>query len=205
MALNFSEVLDYWLTEVGPKGWYAGGTALDAEIRRRFAALWGSADDGALTGWIVGPDPALAYLIVTDQFPRNIWRGSDRAFATDAKARMATEAALQAGWDRQVPEPQRQFFYLPLMHHEDPEDQARSVALIGERMPETGADNLLHARAHQEVIRRFGRFPYRNAALGRMSTPAEVDFLENGGYAKIMEALKTQGSGPDSGPDSGAG
>ncbi|GHE01470.1 hypothetical protein U879_14710 [Defluviimonas sp. 20V17] len=195
MTHSYSEVLDYWLSEVGPKGWYAGGEALDAEIRGRFAALCGHAWDGALTDWISGPEPALAYLIVTDQFPRNIWRGSDRAFATDAKARMAADAAMRAGWDMQVPEPQRQFFYLPLMHHEDPDDQARCVALIAERMPKTGADNLIHARAHQEVIRRFGRFPHRNAALGRTSSREEVDFLENGGYAQILQALKARDPG----------
>lgn len=193
MAERYSEVLGFWIDEVGPKGWYGGGEALDGEISDRFAALVGQAQDGGLTDWISAPEPALAYLIVTDQFPRNIWRGSDRAFATDARARMATAAALDQGWDLQIPEPQRQFFYLPLMHHEDPADQARCVALMAERMPEGGADNLLHARTHEEVIRRFGRFPYRNAALGRESTPAEVDFLENGGYAKILEALKAEG------------
>lgn len=188
-----AEVLDFWIEEVGPKGWYAGGEALDGEIRERFGALVGRAQDGELTDWITAPGPALAYLIVTDQFSRNIFRGSDRAFATDAKARMAADTALEEGWDLQIPEPQRQFFYLPLMHHEDPADQARCVELIAARMPETGDDNLPHAKVHQEVIRRFGRFPARNAALGRETTAEEVDFLENGGYAKMLEALKTAG------------
>ncbi|WP_102224641.1 DUF924 family protein [Acidimangrovimonas sediminis] len=185
-----TEVLQFWLDEVGPKGWYAGGATLDQAVRDRFGTLCARAGDGGLKDWLVEPEPALAYLIVTDQFPRNIWRGDARAFATDPLARAATEIALRAGWDMQLPEPQRQFVYLPLMHHENPESQARCVALIAERMPETGVGNLLHARVHEEVIRRFGRFPGRNAALGRASTPDEADFVANGGYAKIIEALK---------------
>lgn len=187
------QVLAFWIDEVGPKGWYGGGSELDEAIRARFGALWQEASAGGLSGWLVEAEPALAYLVVTDQFPRNLWRGDARSFATDAAARAATEAALAAGWDIQLPEPQRQFFYMPLMHHEDTADQARCVALMAERMPETGAENLLHARAHQEIIRRFGRFPYRNAALGRETTPDEVKFLDGNGYAEILDSLKSVG------------
>lgn len=189
----WQEVLSFWLDEVGPKGWYGGGDELDATIRDRFGAFWQKAHDGGLTDWLVEAEPALAYLIVTDQFPRNIWRGDARSFATDPAARDATETALASGWDMQVSEPARQFFYMPLMHHEDASDQARCVALMAERMPETGASNHLHARAHQEIIRRFGRFPYRNAALGRENTPDEAKFLDGNGYGEILDSLKAAG------------
>ena len=184
-------VLDYWLGEVGPDGWYAGGEALDGEIRDRFGDLWQAAADGGLDHWVDGPAGALAYLVLTDQFPRNMWRGSGRAFATDAAARDAARRAIAEGWDMAAPEPERQFFYLPLMHSEDLADQEDCIRLIAERMPDTGASNLLHARAHAEVIRRFGRFPFRNAALGRITTPEETAFVAAGGYGAVVEALKS--------------
>lgn len=184
------EVLDFWLGEVGPEGWYAGSDELDAVIRDRFADLWQAALEGGLEHWVEGAAGSLAYLIVTDQFPRNMWRGSARAFATDAQALDAARRAIAAGWDMDAPEPERQFFYLPFMHSERPEDQGSAIELIAERMPETGADNLLHARAHAEIIRRYGRFPYRNAALDRDSTGEERAFLEGGGYGAIVNALK---------------
>lgn len=174
-------VVDYWLAEVGPAGWYAGGAALDAAIRDRWGALWERAHAGGLEPWVSGPVPVLAYLIVTDQFPRNIHRGSALAFATDARARAAARRAVEAGWDLQVPEPERQFVYLPLEHSEDPGDQALSVRLFAERL-QGSPDNILHARAHEAVIARFGRFPFRNAALGRESTGEEAAWLAAGGY-----------------------
>ncbi len=184
------EILDFWLGAVGPEGWYRGGTDLDGEIRERFLDLWQAAARGGLDHWIAGPAPGLAFIVLTDQFPRNMFRGSGRAFATDDRARDAARAAIAAGWDMDAPEPDRQFFYLPFMHAETPADQALSVSLIGERMAETGADNLIHARAHQEVIRRFGRFPYRNEALGRETTPEERRFLDDGGYAGVVAVLR---------------
>jgi uncharacterized protein (DUF924 family) len=182
------EVLDYWLDEVGPDGWYAGGEGLDAAIRDRWLDLWQAAHDGGLEHWIDGPAPTLAYLVITDQFPRNIHRGSALAFATDARARAAARAALAAGWDMMVPEPERQFMYLPFEHSEDMADQDLSVRLFTERLP-SAPDNILHARVHAEVIRRFGRFPYRNAALGRVSTPEEEAFKAEGGYPALVKAM----------------
>lgn len=185
------EVLDYWLGELGPAGWYAGGEALDGEIRERFGDLWQAAVEGSLDHWIDGPAGALAFLVLTDQFPRNMWRGTGRAFASDAQALAAARQAIAAGWDLAAPEPERQFFYLPLMHSEELADQQDCIGLMIERMPETGADNTLHARAHTEVIRRFGRFPYRNDALGRETTPEEAAFLTAGGYAAVVAELKS--------------
>ncbi|MFN3937616.1 MAG: DUF924 family protein [Gemmobacter sp.] len=186
------EVLDFWLDEVGPEGWYNGGEALDAEIRERFGDLWQAAAEGGLDHWVAGPAATLAYLVLTDQFPRNMWRGQAKAFATDGRALAAARRAVAEGWDMEAPEPERQFFYLPFEHSEDPADQAEAVRLIGTRMPETGAENLLHARAHEEIIRRFGRFPFRNAALGRSATPEEQAFLDAGGYGAVVRAMQEQ-------------
>jgi uncharacterized protein (DUF924 family) len=136
----------------------------------------------------MGPKGALGLIILTDQFPRNMFRDSPRAFASDARALRIAALAINHAWDLRVAEPMRQFFYLPFMHSEMLTDQDRSVRLFKARMA-TG-DNLLHARAHREVIRRYGRFPYRNAALGRISTPQEDVFLASGGYGAIVQELQ---------------
>ena len=183
-------VLDHWLDEVGPEGWYAADDARDAAIRERFGPVWEQAMEGALSLWMTYPTGALAYVVLTDQLPRNMWRGEARAFVSDGAARAAAKAAIGRDWDRRVEEPARQFFYLPLMHSECLPDQERCVRLILTRMPETGASNLLHAKAHREVIRRFGRFPHRNAALGRPETSAEAEFLAAGGYGAVVREME---------------
>ena len=181
-------VLRFWLEDHGPDDWYRGGEALDAAIRDRFRSAWEAARDGGLLDWLASPRGTLAYLILTDQFPRNMFRGEARAFATDPKAREAAKSAIAKGFDLKVAEPERQFFYLPLEHSECLQDQERAVRLICERMdaPET----LLHARAHREVIRCFGRFPFRNDALGRDNSDREAVFLEEGGYGAVVEELR---------------
>ena len=183
------EVLDYWLGEVGADRWFAGGAALDGAISERFGDLWQAARDGGLEHWAEGAAGTLAYLILTDQMSRNMHRGHADAFATDPGALAAARRALAEGWDMNAPEPERIFFYLPFEHSEAPGDQETSVALMAERLP-ADPEMLLHARAHQMIIARFGRFPYRNAALGRASTPEEVEFIENGGYMTFVNALK---------------
>lgn len=182
------EIIDFW-EEVGPKGWYVSTPELDATITRRFLPDWEAAAAGGLCEWLGAPQGALAYLLVTDQFGRNMFRGDARAFATDARARKAATTAIHHRMDLKLPEPIRQFFYLPFMHGETTFDQDRCIRLMIARMPETGADNLRHARAHREIIRRFGRFPYRNAALGRQNTHAEEAFLAEGGYMAVLNAL----------------
>jgi uncharacterized protein (DUF924 family) len=184
------EVLEFWLHEIGPEGWYAGGDAIDGLCRDRFGDLWQAAHDGGLEHWVDGTVGTLAYLIVTDQFPRNIHRGTALAFATDARALAAAKTAVQAGWDLAAPEPERQFFYMPYEHSEDPEDQVLAVELLTERLS-SDPDMALHARAHQEIIRRFGRFPTRNAQLGRVSTPEEQAYLDSGGYMALVNAMKS--------------
>lgn len=184
------ELLDFWLHEIGPDGWYAGGEEIDALCEARFADLWQAAHEGGLEHWVDGTVGTLAYLILTDQIPRNIHRGTALAFATDHLARAAARKALEAGWDMGAPEPERQFFYMPFEHSEDPADQALAVKILTERVS-SDPEMALHARAHQEVIARFGRFPTRNAALGRVSTPEEQAWLDQGGYMAVVERLKS--------------
>ena len=182
------EVLDFWLGEIGPEGWYAGGDEVDALCRERCGDLWQAAHDGGLEHWVDGTVGTLAYLIITDQIPRNIHRGTALAFATDPLARSAASKALVMGWDMNSPEPERQFFYMPFEHSEDLKDQAQGVELMQHRLNDP--DNLLHARAHQEIIKQYGRFPTRNAALGRVSSPEEQAYLDRGGYMAIVNALR---------------
>lgn len=183
--LDPESVLDFWFDKAGPKRWFAVDRTFDAAMRRRFGpachalrAVGRVADHP----WLVEPDSALALLILTDQAPRNVWRGSGAAFSLDPLAREAAAAMLAAGFDWALEPDRRAFVYMPLMHSEDIEDQALCVALCQERL---GADagTTHHARAHRDVIARFGRFPHRNTALGRASTRAERDFLDGGGYA----------------------
>ncbi|MEZ5797158.1 MAG: DUF924 family protein [Paracoccaceae bacterium] len=181
-------VLDFWLGEIGPEGWYAGTEEIDDSCAG-FGDLVTAARDGGLDHWVEGAAGTLAFLILTDQFPRNIHRGSALAFASDARARDAARKALAQGWDMQAPEPERQFFYMPFEHSEDMADQDLAVQLMTERMP-SHPDLLLHARAHREMIARYGRFPGRNAALGRENTPAEAEFLASGGYGALVRVMK---------------
>jgi uncharacterized protein (DUF924 family) len=192
---NPEEVLAYWLDEVGPKGWYEADAVRDQEIRDRFLTAWEEAQAGAFGLWLTYPSGTLAYVILNDQFPRNMFRDDGRAFASDLIAVAAAKMAIARGWDMKIDPPARQFFYLPLMHAENLSDQERSVRLFLTRMPESQS-NLLHARAHREVIRRFGRFPHRNAALGRPSRSGETAFLDAGGYgATVRELQSGQASG----------
>ena len=180
------ELLDFWLG-IGPEGWYRVDPAVDDAIRERWGGLWEEARAGRLGEWATSPEGCLALLILLDQLPRNMFRGDARAFATDGRAVAVAKAAIQRGRDARVPLPERQFFYLPLMHSEVQANQDRSVRLF---LVGVGrGEGLRHARAHREIIRRFGRFPYRNAALGRESTPEEVAFLEEGGYQKMLDAI----------------
>ncbi len=183
------EILDFWLGEVGPEGWYAGGAELDGTIRDRFSEIWQAALDGGLEHWVEGTVGTLAYLILCDQFSRNMHRDTAKAFATDPQAFAAAKKAVAEGWDLNAPEPERQFFYMPFEHSEDIADQDRAVDLLTERMA-SDPEMALHARAHREIITRFGRFPTRNAALDRETTPQEAEFLAAGGYGAVVNALR---------------
>jgi uncharacterized protein (DUF924 family) len=185
------EVLAFWLDECSPADWYKSDPALDAKMLDRFGDAWQEAAEGALGLWLTYPSGALAYIILTDQFSRNMFRGSGKAFSLDNAARAAAKMAIDRNWDLKIDEPARQFFYMPLMHAENLCDQDRAVRLIHTRMPQTGHSNRDHASAHRAVIRDFGRFPYRNDALGRKTTSAEQAFLDDGGYGAAIRAQQS--------------
>lgn len=191
MTHQSEDILQYWLTESGPEKWYAGGAEFDAEIRERYLGLWGQGRDGKLADWAGHPRKALALIIVLDQFPRNMFRGTAQAFSTDRRAKTIACYALDHGWDTRFEEPERQFFYMPFMHSESLSDQDHSVRLMCQRMHQNKDAHLLHARAHREVIRKYGRFPYRNDALGRNSSAEEISFLNAGGYGRMVTDLKS--------------
>ena len=173
-----ADIIGFWRA-AGPKKWFEKDTAFDEEIRRRFLPVHEAAAAGKLAAWEESAEGTLALLILLDQFPRNMFRGSARAFATDAQARAITAGALLKGFDGTIPD-MRSFFYLPFEHSEDLADQERGVALY---KAAGDADGLKWAELHADIIRRFGRFPHRNAILGRATTPEEQAFLDSGGFA----------------------
>lgn len=177
-------ILRFWFEEVSPEEQFNATPELDALCRERYLDLWEEARHGACDGWRTAASPCLALIVLLDQLPRNMFRNDARAFASDARARAVAKVAIERGFDMATDFPKRRFFYLPLMHSESLADQEHCIGrtlLSGD-----GPDGLLHARAHRLVIRRFGRFPYRNAALGRTTTPAEQAFLDAGGYRAAM-------------------
>lgn len=173
-----SDVVRFW-RQAGPKRWFAHDDAFDAEFRQRFLAAHEDAVAGRLDPWRESAEGALALVLLLDQFPRNAFRGTPRMYATDAKARSVADAAIAAGLDRAVPGELRPFFYVPFMHSERLEDLERSVVLNAE----VGGESLRFARHHRDIVARFGRFPHRNAILGRASSPEEEAFLRDGGFA----------------------
>jgi uncharacterized protein (DUF924 family) len=173
------DVLQFW-RDAGPEKWFHKDAAFDESIRASFLATYEAAAAGRLASWEETPDGALALVLVLDQFPRNMFRGDARAFAADPLARQVTERAIARDFDMKVAANVRQFFYLPFEHSEEMADQERCVALFRA----TGNAELLKwAELHADIIRRFGRFPHRNAALGRNTTPEEQAFLDKGGFS----------------------
>ena len=164
------------------KQWFEKNTAFDDEIRRRFLPTFAAAEAGALSHWKNNPHDCLALIVVEDQFPRNMFRGSARAFATDALAREATVHALANGFDLGLKPVERQFIYLPLEHSESLLDQQRCLTLMQQIAGYDETSDLhVWAQKHLDIISRFGRFPHRNAALGRESTEEEIEFLKQPG------------------------
>jgi uncharacterized protein (DUF924 family) len=171
-------IVTFW-RDAGYDKWYTKDDTFDREIRDRFLATHEAAAAGDLADWEDNAESALALMILLDQFPRNMFRGSPRAFATDPLARAIAGRALDKGFDREVDEAMRGFFYLPFQHSEAMADQERSLALY---RAEGNANNIKYADIHADIIRRFGRFPHRNAVLGRKTTPEEQAFLDGGGF-----------------------
>lgn len=172
-------VLAFWRA-LGCDKWFSRDDEVDAAILRRFLPTYEAAVGGLLAGWEGAPQSALALVIVLDQFSRNMFRASARAFAADAQAREIAGRALARRFDQAVEPGERGFFYLPFMHSEDMADQERCVALY---QAAGGEDGLKFALIHADIIRRFGRFPHRNAVLGRETTADEQAFLAAGGFA----------------------
>lgn len=171
------DVLDFWFGEVGKDGWFAKDAALDRRIADRFGALRDEVLGSAAAGWRDDPAALTAAILLLDQFSRNLFRGDARAFAADPLALDLALEALERGWVDSAPAAWRQFMLMPLMHSEDPAMQDRSVAEFARLDNEQALD---FAERHRDQIRRFGRFPGRNAALGRRSTEAEEQALAQG-------------------------
>ncbi|HEY0820524.1 MAG TPA: DUF924 family protein [Rhizobacter sp.] len=182
------DVLRFWFGDGPPYAnrpeWFRKSDEFDREIERRFAPLIDAALRDELPAWAADAGSALARVIVLDQFPRNVHRNTPRAFAGDPLALAAAQAMVAAGQDRELAPVQRVFVYLPFEHAEDLAAQARSVELfaaLAADAPEAGDDWLDYARRHEVIVARFGRFPHRNAILGRASTPEEIEFLQQPG------------------------
>lgn len=172
------EILAFWFAPATAGRWFVAEPQFDTEIRQRFAPLIEEAAAGGLAAWAETPRGALALCLLLDQFPRNVWRGTARAFDCDPMARRVAEAALAAGHDQALWPEERLFLYLPFEHSESRADQARCVALMSALGNPEWLD---YAHRHHAVIARFGRFPHRNASLGRASTPDEAAFLREPG------------------------
>jgi uncharacterized protein (DUF924 family) len=172
----WSDILRFWFRETDPAQWWKKDAAFDRRLTERFAARVEEAAAGGFDEWRRDAKGALALILLLDQFPRNIWRGTARASATDAEAKIVAEAAIAAGLDKGLSADERLFLYLPFEHSENLDDQERAVALVRTL---GNAYYLKFAEAHRDVIRRFGRFPHRNRALGRANTPAEDEYLKD--------------------------
>ena len=182
------DVLDFWFAETNAAHWFVADAAFDAQIRERFGSAMDAAADGGLDRWAVNPPGWLALLILLDQFPRNLYRGDSCAWAQDASAQRVALSGIARGDDRQLLPLQRVFAYLPLEHAEAMALQRQSVALfealcaeVPPSQRERFEEFLDYARRHRDVIARFGRFPHRNAVLGRTSTPEEMLHLAQPG------------------------
>jgi uncharacterized protein (DUF924 family) len=172
------DVLAFWFQEIAPEQWFKKSDAFDAQLRDRFLATHEAVARLPDEACLADARTALAALIALDQIPRNIFRGTPRAFATDTKALAIAKAAVARGYDAGLSKDERLFFYLPFEHSEDRDMQARSVALVSTL---ADAELLKWAQAHKTIIDRFGRFPHRNEILGRVSTPEEREFLTRPG------------------------
>lgn len=183
LSVSAHDLLAFWFEESGRDRWFSGDPGFDAEIRARFLTLHEEAAAGRHDDWAKSPLGAVALCILLDQLPRNLFRGTPRAFANDPKALAVAKAAVDQGFDRDpaLTDDHRLFLYLPFEHSEDLADQRRCVALHAAGIGDPEYND--YARRHLAVIERFGRFPHRNAILGRASTPEEEAHLaEHGGF-----------------------
>ena len=183
MAAHPGDILTFW-RNAGPSQWFAAKAAFDDAIRLKFEPVHHRAARGEYEAWEATADGVLALLLLLDQFPRNLYRGSAHAFATDPLARSITRRAIAKGFDGEVEPVLRPFFYLPFEHSELLADQDEGVAHCRRLAADAGdQETLKWALIHRDIIARFGRFPHRNRAFGRSTTPDEQAFLDDGGFA----------------------
>ena len=185
------DVLDFWFDEAGEKAWFKLDPVFDEKVRARFEVLAQEKAQEVERGespWEKRAFSALALILLLDQFPRNMYRDQAASFAWDGLALVVAKRAIDKGFDLQMPEPARSFFYMPFMHSEALADQKRCIELCDTRLE--GSGTAKHARKHADVIERFGRFPHRNELLGRICTPEEETFLASGGYAPGARSSK---------------
>lgn len=179
MIARPEEIILFW-KDAGEDNWFKSDPAFDEQIRARFLETYEGGMRGELEHWERSAYGALALVLLFDQFPRNMFRGTPRAFEADKKAKQVADRAIAEARDKAVDPALHTFFYLPYMHSEALSDQERCVAL----MQQSGKqENINYAEIHRDAIARFGRFPHRNAILGRQSTPEEIAYLEGGGFS----------------------
>lgn len=184
------EILKFWFEDTPKENWYKSSPELDAAIKNRFLNDYKRAADGKLSDWAETADGGLAVIILLDQFARNMFRGDRQSFAADPIARDFSSRMIESGLDRQIPVKRREFIYMPFLHSEELSDQDRGLELFMTKMDDPNYD-VVHAKAHREIIKRFGRFPYRNDAFGRKTTQEEQSFLDGGGYAAILKQFQS--------------
>ena len=175
---RIEEVLKFWFDDLSPDDWFESDEAVDSLIRERFRELHEALREQVPETWRSSARGCLAAVIVLDQFSRNMYRGTAQAFAADGAALSLAKEAIMRGFDRELSIDERKFLYMPFEHSENPAEQARSVELFGTLESELDLD---YARRHKEIIDRFGRFPHRNAVLGRTSSPEEIEFIKEPG------------------------
>ena len=170
------KILNFWYSEPMNQHWFQSTPDIDADIRSQFESLWEKAALGELNGWMQAADGCLALIILLDQLPLNMFRGEAKSFSTEAQSIECSLYGIEQGFDKQIPQTQLSFFYMPLMHSELLKHQDLSVQMF----ELAGlADNARFAKHHQSIVQRFGRFPHRNKILGRESTKAEQDYLRS--------------------------
>ena len=178
MKDNRQNIITFWFEETKPQQWFQINPEFDQVIKDRFLDIYDLASKGVCDEWKKDADGCLALCIILDQFPRNIFRGKENAFATDKQALLVSKHAIHRGFDQILVPMKRRFLYMPFMHSENLNDQKKSVELF-EKMQVNDPMGYEHALRHYREIERFGRFPYRNKVLGRENTPEEVDYLKD--------------------------
>lgn len=174
-----AEIVEFWFSEQARPRWFNSTPEFDQEICSRYKKVWGLARAGSFDHWEQEPYGALVLVIILDQFPLNMFRSDARQYSTESHARQIAGHAIQKGFDQQLQKQQQAFLYLPFMHSESLQDQDYAVQLYDKAGLH---DNLRFAKHHRDVIKRFGRFPHRNEALGRESTEQEIEYLKTANW-----------------------